>query len=130
MSSSLVLLKTRRVEERCMLNMSRAEMPSRWCGVVVRRGDASSNVVLVTWPQFKITRSVAKSPRVTKERDVNVHLPTHPSLIDFVLLLYKIHENRSSHFPKISNPFTIVPRKVVMASPLGKPPRHLIHLNL
>ncbi|GFU26191.1 uncharacterized protein TNCV_5106291 [Trichonephila clavipes] len=37
-SSSPVPLKTRRVGQRCMLNMPRAEMSSRWCGVVVRRG--------------------------------------------------------------------------------------------
>ncbi|GFV15569.1 uncharacterized protein TNCV_4835951 [Trichonephila clavipes] len=39
MSSSPVPLKTRRVGQRCMLNLSRAETSSRWCGVVVRRGD-------------------------------------------------------------------------------------------
>ncbi|GFT65969.1 hypothetical protein TNCV_375461 [Trichonephila clavipes] len=37
MSSSLVPIKTRRVGARCTLNMSRAETPSRWCSVVVRR---------------------------------------------------------------------------------------------
>ncbi|GFX70841.1 uncharacterized protein TNCV_1338031 [Trichonephila clavipes] len=37
-SSSPVPLKTRRVGQRCKLNMSRAETSSRWCGVVVRRG--------------------------------------------------------------------------------------------
>ncbi|GFT03677.1 uncharacterized protein TNCV_278421 [Trichonephila clavipes] len=47
-SSSLVPLKTRRVGQRCTLNMSRAEMSSRWCGVVVRRRGASSGVVRVT----------------------------------------------------------------------------------
>ncbi|GFW04271.1 uncharacterized protein TNCV_2670341 [Trichonephila clavipes] len=47
-SSSPVPLKTRRVGQRCTLNMSRAETPSRWCGVVVRRGGASSGVVHVT----------------------------------------------------------------------------------
>ncbi|GFX20179.1 uncharacterized protein TNCV_1437391 [Trichonephila clavipes] len=38
MSSSPVPLKTRRVGQRCRLNLSRAETSSRWCGVVVRRG--------------------------------------------------------------------------------------------
>ncbi|GFT17482.1 netrin receptor UNC5B [Trichonephila clavipes] len=33
-----VPLKTRRVGQRCTLNLSRAETSSRWCGVVVRRG--------------------------------------------------------------------------------------------
>ncbi|GFS75434.1 uncharacterized protein TNCV_2968031 [Trichonephila clavipes] len=47
-SSSPVPLKTRRVGQRGTLNLSRAEMSSRWCGVVVRRGGASSGVVHVT----------------------------------------------------------------------------------
>ncbi|GFU75869.1 uncharacterized protein TNCV_1653271 [Trichonephila clavipes] len=47
-SSSPVPLKTRRVGQRCTLNLSRAETSSRWCGMVVRRGGASSGVVHVT----------------------------------------------------------------------------------
>ncbi|GFU31269.1 uncharacterized protein TNCV_8451 [Trichonephila clavipes] len=46
--SSPVPLKIRRVGQRCTLNLSRAETSSRWCGVVVRRGGASSGVVHVT----------------------------------------------------------------------------------
>ncbi|GFX05392.1 uncharacterized protein TNCV_1007141 [Trichonephila clavipes] len=46
--SSPVPLKTRRVGQRCTLNLSRAETSSRWCGEVVRRGGASSGVVHVT----------------------------------------------------------------------------------
>ncbi|GFW22845.1 transposable element Tcb2 transposase [Trichonephila clavipes] len=46
-SSSPAPPKTRRVGQRCTLNRSRAEMSSRWCGVVVRRGGASSGVVHV-----------------------------------------------------------------------------------
>ncbi|GFW33101.1 hypothetical protein TNCV_2110311 [Trichonephila clavipes] len=48
MSSTLVPLKTRRVGERCMLNLSRAETSSQ--GVVWQLGErgASSGVVLVT----------------------------------------------------------------------------------
>ncbi|GFY30204.1 uncharacterized protein TNCV_3091111 [Trichonephila clavipes] len=46
--SSPVPLKTRRVGQRCTLNLTRAETSSRWCGVVVRRGGASSDVVHVT----------------------------------------------------------------------------------
>ncbi|GFX96690.1 uncharacterized protein TNCV_244771 [Trichonephila clavipes] len=46
--SSPLPLKTRRVGQRCTLNLSRAETSSRWCGVVVRRGGASSGVVHVT----------------------------------------------------------------------------------
>ncbi|GFW86837.1 uncharacterized protein TNCV_2809921 [Trichonephila clavipes] len=37
-SSNPVPLKTRRVGQRCTLNLSRAETSSRRCGVVVRRG--------------------------------------------------------------------------------------------
>ncbi|GFU91408.1 hypothetical protein TNCV_2541761 [Trichonephila clavipes] len=40
--------KTHRVGQRCTLNLSRAETSSRWCGVVVRRGGASSGAVHVT----------------------------------------------------------------------------------
>ncbi|GFT17081.1 uncharacterized protein TNCV_4738171 [Trichonephila clavipes] len=72
MNSSLVPLKIRRVEEQCTLYLSRAETSSRWCGVVVRRGGASS-VVLITRPWFKMTWSVAKSPRVAEQGDVNIH---------------------------------------------------------
>ncbi|GFV35306.1 uncharacterized protein TNCV_3203381 [Trichonephila clavipes] len=46
--SSPVPLKTRRVGQRCTLNLSRTETSSRWCGVVVRKGGASSGVVHVT----------------------------------------------------------------------------------
>ncbi|GFX15555.1 uncharacterized protein TNCV_3304841 [Trichonephila clavipes] len=46
-SSCPVPLKTRRVGQRCTLNLSRAGMSSHWCGVVVRRGGASSGVVHV-----------------------------------------------------------------------------------
>ncbi|GFV10617.1 uncharacterized protein TNCV_2122681 [Trichonephila clavipes] len=45
-SSSPVPLKTRRVGQRCTLNLSRAETSSR--GVVVRRGGASSVFVHAT----------------------------------------------------------------------------------
>ncbi|GFS71432.1 hypothetical protein TNCV_5051361 [Trichonephila clavipes] len=48
MSSSPVPLKTRRVGQRCTLNLSRAEASSRCCGVVVRDGGASSGVIYVT----------------------------------------------------------------------------------
>ncbi|GFX67040.1 uncharacterized protein TNCV_589561 [Trichonephila clavipes] len=47
-SSSPVPLKSRRVGQRSTLHLSRAETSSRWCGVVVRRGGASSGVVQVT----------------------------------------------------------------------------------
>ncbi|GFX45616.1 uncharacterized protein TNCV_176091 [Trichonephila clavipes] len=47
-SSSPVPLKTRRVGQRCTSNLSRAETSSRWCGVVVMKGGASSGVIHVT----------------------------------------------------------------------------------
>ncbi|GFX86349.1 uncharacterized protein TNCV_2562311 [Trichonephila clavipes] len=47
-SSSQVPQKTLRVEQRCTLNLSRAETSSRWCGVVVTRSGASLGVVHVT----------------------------------------------------------------------------------
>ncbi|GFW98482.1 uncharacterized protein TNCV_3791131 [Trichonephila clavipes] len=48
MSSNPVPLKTRSVEQGCTLNLSRAETSPHWCGVVVRRGGASSGDVHVT----------------------------------------------------------------------------------
>ncbi|GFS69297.1 uncharacterized protein TNCV_4011131 [Trichonephila clavipes] len=47
-SSSPVPLKTRRVGQQCTLNLSRVEASSRWSGVVIRRGGASSGVLHVT----------------------------------------------------------------------------------
>ncbi|GFV58625.1 uncharacterized protein TNCV_3519921 [Trichonephila clavipes] len=44
-SSSPVPLKTRRVGQRCTLNLSRAETSSRWCGVVVRRGGCRLRII-------------------------------------------------------------------------------------
>ncbi|GFX27363.1 uncharacterized protein TNCV_3341751 [Trichonephila clavipes] len=38
MGSSPVPLKSRRVGQRCSLNLSRVEASSRWCGVEVRKG--------------------------------------------------------------------------------------------
>ncbi|GFU33195.1 uncharacterized protein TNCV_4156981 [Trichonephila clavipes] len=44
MRSIPVPLKTRRVGQRCTLNLSRAETSSRWCGVVVRRRGVPAQV--------------------------------------------------------------------------------------
>ncbi|GFT69579.1 hypothetical protein TNCV_1298151 [Trichonephila clavipes] len=41
-----------------------AQMSSRWWGVEILRGSVSSDVVLVTWIKFKITRSVTNCPMV------------------------------------------------------------------
>ncbi|GFW54553.1 general transcription factor II-I repeat domain-containing protein 2A [Trichonephila clavipes] len=70
-SSSPVPLKSRRVGQRCTLNLSRAETSSRWCGVVVRRAGASSGVIHVTWPWFKITGPSPKALVSTKKIDIN-----------------------------------------------------------
>ncbi|GFX94350.1 hypothetical protein TNCV_4293951 [Trichonephila clavipes] len=48
MSSCPVPLKTRRVEKRCTLKLSRAQTYSHWCGRLVRRVGTSSGVVLIT----------------------------------------------------------------------------------
>ncbi|GFU64578.1 uncharacterized protein TNCV_305171 [Trichonephila clavipes] len=84
MSSSPVPLNTRRVGQRCTLNLLTAQTSSRWCGVVVRRGGASSGVFPVAWLWFKITWSVAKSPSVAEQCDVNIHplTPQCPFLAD------------------------------------------------
>ncbi|GFX51997.1 uncharacterized protein TNCV_3064141 [Trichonephila clavipes] len=70
-SSSPVPLKTRRVGQRCTLNLSRAETSSRWCGVVVRRGGASSGVVRRHDHGSKLRGR--QSPRVAEQCDVNLH---------------------------------------------------------
>ncbi|GFX51098.1 hypothetical protein TNCV_2734491 [Trichonephila clavipes] len=54
------------------VNSVELKCPPRWCGVVVRRGGASSGVVHVTDHGSKITWFVAKSPRVAEQCDVNI----------------------------------------------------------
>ncbi|GFW52438.1 hypothetical protein TNCV_403661 [Trichonephila clavipes] len=51
---------------RCPLNLSRLKRPPDGGVWKFEEVGASSNVVLVTWPSFKITRSVAKSSRVAE----------------------------------------------------------------
>ncbi|GFW77060.1 transposable element Tc3 transposase [Trichonephila clavipes] len=46
-------------------------MDPLWCGVVVGRRGASSSVILVTQMMFKVSKSVAKTPRVDRYSDVN-----------------------------------------------------------
>ncbi|GFV17606.1 uncharacterized protein TNCV_4406431 [Trichonephila clavipes] len=78
MSSSPVPLKTRRVGQRCTLNLSRAETSFRWCGVVARRGGCQLRHHLT-----KITWSIGKIPRVAKQCDVNIHTLTNSYEIYF-----------------------------------------------
>ncbi|GFX70682.1 hypothetical protein TNCV_3307301 [Trichonephila clavipes] len=80
MSSSLVPLKTHRVGQRCTLNLSRTETSSRWCGAIVKSGISRSDIILVI-RLFKFTRSVAISPRVAEQCDVNIPLLTHSLLL-------------------------------------------------
>ncbi|GFY20097.1 uncharacterized protein TNCV_2147901 [Trichonephila clavipes] len=92
--SSPVPLKTHRVRKRCTLKLSRTQMSSCWCGVEVRRGGASSDVILVTWPWFKITRYVVKCARVAEQCDVNIHSLTRlrAKSVDF-------HDAKNRHRP-------------------------------
>ncbi|GFW13237.1 uncharacterized protein TNCV_4121361 [Trichonephila clavipes] len=64
-SSSPEPLKTRRVGQRCTLNLSRAETRPP-VGVVVRRRGASSGVVHVTSPWFKIMRTATAGSDVVQ----------------------------------------------------------------
>ncbi|GFU06785.1 uncharacterized protein TNCV_4353441 [Trichonephila clavipes] len=70
MSLSPVPLKIRRVGHRCALNLSRAETSSRWCGLVVRRGGASSGVVHVTLTMAQNYVVRRQKPRVAEQWDV------------------------------------------------------------
>ncbi|GFV32151.1 uncharacterized protein TNCV_1674401 [Trichonephila clavipes] len=73
MSSIPVPLKTRRVGQRCTLNLSRAETSSRWCGVVARRGGCQLRCRPRHLTMVQNTWSVAKSPRVAEQCDVNIN---------------------------------------------------------
>ncbi|GFY04620.1 protein tyrosine phosphatase type IVA 1 [Trichonephila clavipes] len=53
-------------------------MSSPWCDMVVRRKGASSGVILVTLPWFKMTRSIAKSSCAVEQCNVNIHSLTGP----------------------------------------------------
>ncbi|GFY28838.1 hypothetical protein TNCV_4719711 [Trichonephila clavipes] len=67
-SLSPVPVKTHRVWERCALNLSGAQTSSRLCGAVVWRKGCQ---LRFHSPWFQIT--VAKSPRVAEQSDVNIH---------------------------------------------------------
>ncbi|GFW48435.1 hypothetical protein TNCV_1109951 [Trichonephila clavipes] len=57
-----------------------AQTSSHWYSVEIKSG-VTSGVVLVTWPCFKITRSVVKNSRVAEQCDVNIGSLTHPAKI-------------------------------------------------
>ncbi|GFV15391.1 uncharacterized protein TNCV_4834181 [Trichonephila clavipes] len=76
-SSSPVPLKTRRVGERCTLNLSRAQTSSCWSSVVVKRGQLKYRPRHLTMVQnYEV---VSKSPRVAEQCDVNIHSLDHES---------------------------------------------------
>ncbi|GFT84546.1 uncharacterized protein TNCV_3380521 [Trichonephila clavipes] len=62
-SSSPVPLIPRRVGQRCTLNLSRAETSSRWCGVVVRRGEVPAQMSATSLDHgSKLRSSSPKAP--------------------------------------------------------------------
>ncbi|GFX79189.1 transposable element Tcb1 transposase [Trichonephila clavipes] len=63
--SSPVPLKTRRVGQRCTLNLSRAETSSRWCGVVVRRGGCQLRRHLDAFTRGRIIGKLEEGRSVT-----------------------------------------------------------------
>ncbi|GFW92130.1 uncharacterized protein TNCV_3540161 [Trichonephila clavipes] len=89
MSSSPVPLNTRRVGQRCTLNLLRAETSSRWCGVVARRGGChlKCRPRHLTMVQNYVVRR--KSPRVAEQCDVNIQ-----SIKNFLLRCMLNHIDR------------------------------------
>ncbi|GFY01540.1 RNase H domain-containing protein [Trichonephila clavipes] len=87
-SSSPVPLKTRCVEERCTLNLSRAQTSSRWCGVVVRREGSKlrcrpRHLTMVQNDVVQIAKfsiSVTKLKRVSTSHQI--HLQWISTLVD------------------------------------------------
>ncbi|GFU18784.1 uncharacterized protein TNCV_1085301 [Trichonephila clavipes] len=98
MSSRPVPLKTCRVGQRCTLILSRGEASSCWCGVVVRRGGVPAQVSSTSLDMVQIPWSVAKSPRVAEQFDVNIHSPTH----SFFPYSTSTEELRISHYTHYS----------------------------
>ncbi|GFY25153.1 uncharacterized protein TNCV_2482741 [Trichonephila clavipes] len=77
MSSSPVPLKTRRVEKRCTLNLSRAQTFSRWCGVVVRREGCQLSDEAHFWLNGYVNK---QNCRIWSEANPQVYVetPLHP----------------------------------------------------
>ncbi|GFX65191.1 hypothetical protein TNCV_4820821 [Trichonephila clavipes] len=75
MSPSPVPLITHRVEERCTLNLLRAQTSSLWCGVVARKGGCQlryrpRHLTMVQY--YRFVTFVTKSPRVAEQCDANI----------------------------------------------------------
>ncbi|GFS51270.1 uncharacterized protein TNCV_3533372 [Trichonephila clavipes] len=85
MRSSPVTLKTRRVGERCMLNLSRAQTSSHWCGVVVRRG-VPAQVSSSSLDHGSKLRGLRPKALVL-QHDVNIHSLT------LIALLQQVNSN-------------------------------------
>ncbi|GFW81822.1 uncharacterized protein TNCV_2884961 [Trichonephila clavipes] len=85
-SSSPVPLKTPRIGDRCMLNLSRAQTSSCWSGVVVKRGQLKYHPRHLTMVQNYIYEVVSKSPHVAEQCDVNIHSLDHECSLKLQLL--------------------------------------------
>ncbi|GFS55450.1 hypothetical protein TNCV_1627191 [Trichonephila clavipes] len=108
-SSIPVPLKTRRVGQRCTLNLSRAETSSRWCGVVVRRvGCQLRGRTLWEWleashlssPSTNLTRRLAARRlfRVPPCRAGTVHLQVSMSSPGFEPSPYGTAVSIANHY--------------------------------
>ncbi|GFW60721.1 hypothetical protein TNCV_570671 [Trichonephila clavipes] len=64
MNTNLVPMKTRIVGERCVLNLSKAQVSSRWCGSLGRGCQLRCRYHQIH--EVKITKFVVKSPRVAE----------------------------------------------------------------
>ncbi|GFW26169.1 hypothetical protein TNCV_3396651 [Trichonephila clavipes] len=73
MNLSPVPLKTRRVGERCTINISRAQTSSRWCGVVVRRRADSSGVASSLGHGYVKSLVYADKPQTLDHLEDNIH---------------------------------------------------------
>ncbi|GFU66592.1 hypothetical protein TNCV_3335731 [Trichonephila clavipes] len=86
MSSRPVPLKTRRIGEQCTLNLSRAQTFFRWCGLVARRGGASS--VTRTTPELA-PLLLAHTPHQWKNVGFSTHITCIGTFFTVGLRRYK-----------------------------------------
>ncbi|GFU31768.1 uncharacterized protein TNCV_1176371 [Trichonephila clavipes] len=81
MSSSPVPLKTRRVGQRCTLNLSRAQTSSRWCGMVVRRGIRYRSL---SWHYFPRWRRFNSCQVIYSQFGLAIHQNDHQARRRFI----------------------------------------------